>query len=483
MKFSARIISVGKKVKVFVFILVFLLGIVLRLWKYPFYPFAGHAEEYLFVWSGLSLIEKGVPISWNDLPVYGEKYVYFRGVAPNPAGGEGLGVRLLKPWLDEPPVFSLLVGGIAKLYNLPNFTVISPYVIRIPSLIFSFITLAFVFLLAQKYFGYWLGILSLLVYATIPTIVFGSRLAVPENLITLLMMVILWLVLDYLGSKKRWKRNLAIFLAIIAALAKPTGLFLLPFIIFWLWRDKRWLEGIWSGIIGALAFFGIYFTYGFHFDRELFLKVFFYQAQRPAGWSGLAFLITNPGFSIDTFLDGFLILGFLALVYLLFKKRDKGEEIILFSFIFSLLVVIFSGGKQDQLAWYRYPIYPYLSIATALLIREVWKQPSFLASALFIPLVMTNIDLLESPFRRIKFFLESRFYRLALIGLLFPSACLFFSRKKIWLKLARLIIALTLAAGICFNIWVIGSRFNLLCNNTICPLPQKINLFKPAFLR
>lgn len=471
-----------QKGKIFLFLLVFFLGVILRLWKYPFYPFAGHAEEYLFVWSGLSLIEEGVPISWNDLPPYEEEHVYFEGIAPNPQGGEGLGVRLLKPWLDEPPLYSLIVGGMAKLYDLPNFTIISPYIIRIPSLIFSFVTMIFVFLVARKYFGYWTGILSLLIYGTVPTVVFGSRLAVPENLISLLMIACLWLILSYLKTKKTWRRNLAVFLAILASFAKPTGFFLIPFIVFWLWRDKRWQEGLKAGIVGTLLFWVPYFAYGFHFDRELFLKVLSYQAQRPAGWSGLAFLITHPGFSVEVFLDGFMILGFLALAYLLFKKRSKGEEIVLFSFVFSLLVVVFSGGRHDQLAWYRYPIYPWMAMATGLLIREVWLKPAFLSSVIFIPLVLTNTDLLENPFWKVKFFLESRFYRFALVGLLFPSIWQFFSKKEIWVKFARLVIVITLGAGIFFNIWVVKSWFNLLCDHTLCPLPQWVDPFKPTFL-
>lgn len=471
-----------KNFKILIFILVFSLGVFLRLWKYPFYPFAGHAEEYLFVWSGLSLIEKKVPISWSDL-VFEEKDVFWQGVAPHPEGGGGIGVRLTKPWLDEPPLYSLMVGGMAKLYNLPNFTVISPYVIRIPSLLFSFITMIFVFLLAKKFFGYGVGILSLLIYGTVPTIVFGSRLAVPENMITTLMVVCLWLILGYLETKIKWKRNLALFLAVVAGLAKPTGFFLIPFVVFWLWRDKRWKEGIKVGVTGILSFFIAYFAYGFYFDRELFLKVLFYQAQRPAGWSSLAFLITNPGFSVEVFLDGFLVLGFLALIWLALKKKTKSEEIILLSFIYSLLVVMISGGRHDQLAWYRYSIYPFMSITTALLVKEVFTNPTFFVSALFIPLVLTNADLLENPFWKVKFFIGVRFYRFVFAFLLVPSIFQLFSKKEVWLKLARLVIVLVFVAGIFFNIWVIKSWFNLLCDNTICPLPQKINLLKPAILK
>jgi len=472
----------AKNFKILIFIFVFSLGVFLRLWKYPFYPPVGHAEEYLFVWSGLSLIEKGVPISWSDI-AFEETEIFWEGVAPHPEGEGGLGVSLKKPWLDQPPLFSLMVGGMAKIYNLPNFTLISPYVIRIPSLLFSFITMIFIFLLSKKFFGYWLGILSLLIYGTVPVIVFGSRLAVPENMITTLIVVSLWLIMDYLKTEKKWKRNLAVFLGVLAGLAKPTGFFLVPFVVFLLWRDKRWKEGIKAGIIGAISFFTTYFAYGFYFNRELFLKVLLLQSRRPAGWSSLSFLITNPGFSVEVILDGFLVLGFLALAWLVLKKKTKNEEVILLSFIYWLLVFMISGGRHDQLAWYRYPIYPFMSITTALLVKEIFINPSLFSSALFIPLVLTNADLLENPFWRVKFFIDVRFYRLAFAFLLAPSIFQFFSKKEVWLKLSRLVIVIVFIAGIFFNIWVVKSWFNLLCDHTLCPLPQKINLLKPAIFK
>lgn len=472
------------KFRILVFLVVFLLGVALRLWKYPFYPFPGHAEEYLFVWSGMSLIEEGIPISWNDLPVYGEENIVFPGkIAENPAGGPGLGARFIKPWLDEPPLFSLLVGAAAELYGLENFTVVSPYVIRVPSIAFSFVTMLFVFLLARKYFDFWTGVLSLLIYATVPTFVFGARLAVPENLIAMLMVVILWLVLDYLKTNILWKRNAAIVLAALAGLSKPTGFLLVPFITFWLWKDRRWKEGAVAGIVGSLLFFVPYFLYGAYYNWELFWKVFSYQAQRPAGWSGLAYLITNPGFSVEIFLDGFVVLGFFSLAYLLFKRRNKGEEVVLLSFIFALLVVVFSGGRHDQLGWYRYPVYPFMAIATALLVKNVYKNPSFFSSAVFIPLALTNADLLANPFWKLKFFIESKFYRPALTLLLAPSILRFFSAEKTWVKLARLAIVVAFAGGIFFNIWVVKSWYNLKCDHQACSLPHKVDLLKPAFLK
>ncbi|HUV71494.1 MAG TPA: glycosyltransferase family 39 protein [Clostridia bacterium] len=480
-KFKALLGS--RKLQFILFLLTFFLGFGLRLWKYPFYPLTANAEEYIFVWQGLSLLEKGVPITWSDLPVYPKENIFWEGVAKNPTQKGELGVRLISPWLDQPPLFSLLVGSFYKLYRPENFTIISTYITRAPMLAISFFSLLFVYLLAKKLFGYWLGILSLLVYGTVPIMVFGSRLVVPENLIALGYLGVLFLLLSYFETQKGWQRDLAILLAGITGLFKPTGFLLVPFLAFWLWKKKSWKEGILAGVIGAILFFVPYFWYGFYFGKELFLRVLEYQSLRPAGWSSLTYFIANPGFSVEVFLDGFLVIGFFSLVYLIFKKRDEGEELILFSFVFTILTVIISGGRHDQLTWYRYPVYPFMSIAIALLVKDLVFNPSFVKSAIFIPLFMANADLLENPFWRVNFFINVKFYRLAFFVLLLPSILAILYKKKILVKFSRWAIIIAFAFGVFFNTWVIKGRFNLLCDHTDqCALPAKVNLLQP-FIR
>ena len=474
------VIFSNKYFKLAVLSLAFVLGVGLRLWKYPFYPLTANAEEYLFVRSGLSLIEQKIPISWNDIPVYEESNVYKRMLAKNLSGRGDLGVRLIKPWLDEPPLFSVIEGGISKFYQSENFTVISPYIIRIPPLIFSFLCLILLFLITKNLFGYWTAILTLVIYGTIPTVVFGSRLAVAENMITLFYLIVLYLFLNYQKTGKKWQRNLAIFLAGITGLAKPTGFLIVPFLGYLLWVKRGWKEGVRSLVAGLLIFVIPFFGYGFYFDRDLFLKVMSYQSQRPAGWSGLAYIFTNPGYSIEVFLDGFLVVGFLALIYLIFKKRNESEEFVLFTFVYTLLTVIISGGRHDQLCWYRYPIYPFMSIAISLLVKEIINKPNFYNSAVFIPLFLANLDLLENPFWKLKFLTEVEFYRYPLFLLLLPGVIFMVFKKPVFLKILRLGIVISFIFGIFINVYVIKSRFNLLCDHDDkCALPYKVNLFEP----
>jgi len=470
----------NNKLKILLVILCIALGIGLRSWKYAYYPYTGHAEEYLFVWSGLSLIETGFPISWNDIPVYKESNVYYRGIAPNHGSEEGsLGVRLIKPWLDEPPLFSLMVGGMAKLYNLPNFTVISPFVIRLPSLFFSLISLLFVYLIAKSYFGFNIAVLSLLVYGTVPTFVFGSRLAVPENLITSLFLVCFWLINSYLQSQKKWQRNLAIFLSGITGLAKPTGYLLVFLVAYFLFQKKKWKEGTASFLIGSLLFWVPFLGYGKYFDWKLFIDVFNFQSSRPAGWSSLAYILTNPGFSIEFFLDGFVILGIISVFVLIFKKDKNTAEInIAFGVIFTILMTIISGGKHDQLTWYRYPIYPFLSITTALMIRDIYVNCNFFYSALFIPLLLGNIDLMENPFWKFNYLIQSKPYRFVFFLLLLPSIISLIFKNKAAYKLSKMVFLFCFIFSIYINILVVKSTFNISCDHQHCPLPEKVNLLQ-----
>lgn len=461
-------------------LLTFFLSFGLRVWKYPFYPLTANAEEYFSVWHGLSLIEKGVPIAWSDLPVYEKKHIFWEGVVKNYSGRGTIGVRLIKPWLDEPPLFSLIVGGISKLYRSENFTIVSPYIIRIPSLLFSFVCLLLLYFIAKILFGRWTALLSLLIYGTIPTVVFGSRLAVAENMITMFYLIVLFLFLNYQKTGKKWQRNLAILFAGIAGLVKPTGFLIVPFLSYLLWVKKSWREGIGSLISGILIFVIPFFSYGFYFDKNLFLKVMGYQAQRPAGWSSLVYLITHPGFSVEVFLDGFLLIGFFALVFLIFKKRNESEELVLFTFIYTLLTVIISGGRHDQLCWYRYPIYPFMAIGISLLVKEIVKNPNFYTSAIFIPLFLSNLDLLENPFWKLKFLIEVKFYRYPFFLLLLPGIFFMIFKKTFLLKFLRLGVVIAFVLGILANIYVVKSRFNILCDHTDqCALPYKIDLLAP----
>ncbi|MCL5070377.1 MAG: glycosyltransferase family 39 protein, partial [Actinobacteria bacterium] len=91
-------------------------------------------------------------------------------------------VTLYRPWLDEPPLFSLIVGFFAHINGAVRTDFIPSSYIRIPSILFAAATSIFIFLIARLVSNYWGGILAMLMYGTVPIMVIASRVALPGNL-------------------------------------------------------------------------------------------------------------------------------------------------------------------------------------------------------------------------------------------------------------------------------------------------------------
>src|SRR3989344_5641959 len=160
---------INKKYIIFFFIFIFLA--IIKLHEYERWPGPAHAEELAFGWAGINLIETGVPVSWSTLD-YPESSLVFDGIVGDKAGLY-LPAKLYKPWLDQPPLYSLLSGGAAHLFGDSRDGVLPSAHTRVPSVLISLLTMALVFYIAQKFFNYWVGILATVFYGTSPIIVFG----------------------------------------------------------------------------------------------------------------------------------------------------------------------------------------------------------------------------------------------------------------------------------------------------------------------
>ena len=73
----------------------------------------GHLEEHAYSWMGIHLIETGVPKTWSpaDRSVFQDTAFSGRLTDYNTK----LDVDILAPWIDLPPLYGLLSGGIARL--------------------------------------------------------------------------------------------------------------------------------------------------------------------------------------------------------------------------------------------------------------------------------------------------------------------------------------------------------------------------------
>ncbi len=120
------------------------LGAFLRIYNYDSLPPDNWtSDEYAFAWSGMSLLQTGIPTSWSWLsPTDNFPTVVWEA--------KNIRYRLVTPWFDHPPLFGLLVGLFALLGGAKTFFDCSLTIIRVPSLFLGIASIVLVYLLALK---------------------------------------------------------------------------------------------------------------------------------------------------------------------------------------------------------------------------------------------------------------------------------------------------------------------------------------------
>lgn len=456
-----------------IFLLVFLFTFILRSHNYDRVPTANHLDEMLYAWSGLYLIEEGVPVSWSTLD-YPKRAEVFKGKISYQGGIPEASVTLYKPWLDEPPLFSLLVGSFAHLYQAKKTDFVPASYIRMPVVLLAGFTSIMIFLITRMVSGFWTGILAMLIFGTTPILVFASRTAMPENIIAFLLTVIMYLLLKFYQKPRFLYLIFLPVLVGIAGLSKPTGYFLLPLALFLIFsvlyklkKSKQALLWCLYLIIGTLPFIIIYFWYGLHFDREIFWQITSTQSHRPVGFNSLAWFFISPAYRTQILKDSWYIFGLLSAAFFIFSPLEGLKKLISLAFVYWIAVVMISGGEGDLLPWYRFPSFPFLAILTAWGLQYLVKRADFFATFLAAGLLLGNRLLLVNPFRPN---IDPTSFRLIFSALMLPSLSKFIFEKK-WLdKVCRFIIIGVITVGIYFNTIYIYNAFELDCESKTCPI-------------
>ena len=463
----------NKFVKLIILILVFLFTFILRAHDYERVPSPNHLDEQLYAWSGLYLIETGTPVSWSALN-YPLSAQFFKGIVSYKGGEPSASVTLYKPWLDEPPLFSLLVGEAAHLYHAERTEFVPSSYIRIPIVIIAGLTSLVVFAIASILSGFWIGVFAMLIYGTVPIFVLGSRVAMPENVIAFLFSVSVLLLLLFERKSRLWYILPIPILAGIGGLSKPTGYFILPIAIYFVFKKLYQQKQIAKAfryslylILAVLPFIGAYFWYGLHFDQSLFWLINSIQGNRPAGFASLAFFLTTPSIGTAILQDSWYIFGLVSAFFFILFNRDENKRFVAISFIYWLAIVMLSGGENDLLAWYRFPIFPMLAILLAWGIQYVYERADFFASFVAIGLLLGNRRLLVNTFRQ---GLVVGKYRLMFIGLLAPSAFNTIFNKGWLTKLSRVVIVLVVGTGMTINVLYLYNAFGIECESVSCPM-------------
>ncbi len=464
-----------KYFKIAAFLFVFLFTFILRAHNYEKVPTPAHLDEQLYAWSGINLVERGVPISWSTLD-YPKRAEVFKGVMSYGGGDPKAGVTLYKPWLDEPPLFSYMVGYSAHAFGADRNGFIPSSYIRFPVIFVSTITSIMVFLVGALVSGFWMGLFAMLLYGTVPLMVFASRTAMPENLIALLLMTSIYLLLRYQKKASFWYLASIPVLAGLAGLAKPTGYFIAPLAIFFVWyKDyvgkktnlKRLIVKSLYILLLTLPFVAAYIWYGYHFDKEIFRIITTIQGSRPVGFGNLAWQLISPSYGTNVLKDSWFIFCLLSGGFYLLRPKKGLAKLISFSLIYWLAVVILSGGEGDLLAWYRFPYYPLLAICGAWGITYLYKKANFLSLFLAGGFLLGNRLLLVNAFRPN---ISTQNFRI-LFSLIMAPGVAYQIFKTGWLKaLVKATILIVIVIGLYINTKYIYNAYEIACQSLSCPM-------------
>lgn len=355
-----------------------LFGIFLRAWNFWYFPVGGETQDEM-AWSllGSSITQTGRPVSWS----------YFAGyekIGELNAGPNGAVFPLVAPALDHPPLFSLIPGLTLTLLGEKWDQLPSLKLVRAPMILLAALNLVL--------FAAWQWrrgvnpnekVLALLLFATLPAVVFLSRLVVAENLLVTVLLAGL-LALSFL--KGTWRSHVWFALMAFLPLIKVSGLAIaLGFItILWLRRKEKNQTALWRwALAGLIAGVAAWFAYAGYFNFGLFWQV---QSQQAARDTGLLTLISSQLLSFTlvekVFLDPWLVLGWISAFIWFSQKENSGEnrEISLL-FLVQIAFIFVSVGEHTVHGWYRIPLWPLFAVMLSRWFYDIWERRSWLSLA------------------------------------------------------------------------------------------------------
>lgn len=367
-------------------ILLFLLivggALLLRVWRYEYFPIGGEtADESAWTLLGASLIQERIPASWSSFSAY-QNYHYLEGIYNDP---------IVRPVLDHPPLFSILPGTAHSLKSdwlaAPSFKVI-----RLPLVLLGALNVGLFWLVAGRFFTRksWAMVATIL-FMTIPSLVFGSRLVVAENLLVTWTLAVLWLSTGKVSRSTGW---LLIGVSVAAVLTKMTGLIIpVSLVVYGLMTKKKTM--VRSGWLGGLLGLGLFALYGAVYNWQLFVAVFATQAARELGLATLQNrLFMHPTLVKHVFFDGWKIAGLFAAVAMLTKNAlDKKWLLVQLLTVVSLLLIVFSVGESTFHGWYDLALWPLLVLSLTALLQEIFAANNGLLFGLLWLLLLPAVRL------------------------------------------------------------------------------------------
>ncbi len=354
----------------------------MRLINYDRIPgFTETQDEFFYPWAGMTMITTGVPVAWSWFPSYEKREIVTYWGAKYP---------LVTPWIEKPPLFSLL-SGVWVLWNRQTqLNEVRLSTIRLVPVSLGTLTIFLTGILGVQLFGKKVAIIGSILYATVPPIVLSNRLSLTENLLTPFMLLTN-ILLFIKSDRASWKWLQPVITSLVAAAAvnsKNIGL-IAPFIVIIFYTlQKKWIAVIIALIIGGIGL-SIHPLIGLYYNWNLYVHVL-NQYRISFISEGLPQLIhvlfTYPVITTKDRLlpDGIMFVGFILLFSAplwLFQSKSyeiKKREYIFLAFPLLFLVVLnilASGAGYSFYGWHIFPLFPYIAILAGFCLIRFYESP------------------------------------------------------------------------------------------------------------
>ncbi len=369
----------------------FLVGFALR-WRYlSKIPMAGETvDEYAWTWSGLSLLLDGVPRAWSFLPAYGLPHWHF---------WHNYNFPMVSPWLDHPPLFSLVMGKWMRVAGFKDLYRVDLHYMRcFPVWMFA---VAFGLLVAilPRYFERGPILLGLLAFATSPMATINQRLVVSENFFTVLFLLCIF-CMHQLSTRKIPYKAFIFFVILLLSIALPlsklAAVGLSASLILWALMAAEWLAAALVVVGTGLGLYA-FVRYGQHFNKELFWAVLKAHRGRFSGFGGAAKLATQWELVSVSFGYYPFLVALIGIGEGLFEERTRP---FFAHYLVYLGVMTFLVDDRTVYGWYVLPMLPALCCGLGLFTWRMLTQPltpRFLLWGLFCLPYMAQVLLERYP--------------------------------------------------------------------------------------
>ena len=359
-------------------LVVFLLivGLFLRIVNLgDFQPILDDEKTWLMV--GTSVIQTGVPSTWT---LFYDAYMR-GGIMP-----QG---NIVTPYLDHPPLFSLMVGGWAWLVGETDVQNMDWAKVRLPMIILSIATIGLLYVYTKRVFGPTLALFTLAAMVFFPSHVVSSRFVAAEHWIGFLLIGGLYAYDVYSRSANQRQRSIAWYtlgaISLTAILVKLSGVVVVATLIFlalYQRRTKLAVMLITSGLVSVLVF-GVW---GYFYNWEVFLNVLEAHHSRRQSFIHFWSIMTWYNIGDFTLYDPSMTIGPLGLIGLGHKYRNKDQGVYIASVLLIISLVFLYFSPEETYGWYKYMLYPLIGLGLGHVFYELYKGEKVYLF-LFLPLV------------------------------------------------------------------------------------------------